>query len=79
MIVLPKEIREPLRTNPATLLLYGAPKVGKTTFVSQLENNLILDLEHGSEMIRSLSLEINNLEELSDAGAEIYKAGRPFL
>jgi predicted AAA+ superfamily ATPase len=63
MIVLPKEKREPLRLNPGKLLIYGPQKAGKTTFMSQLEDNLILDLEHGSEMISALSVQINSLED----------------
>ena len=37
-----KKEKRPIRSiNPRTLLLYGAPKVGKTTVLSQLEDCLI--------------------------------------
>lgn len=81
MIILPTEKRDPLRLNPSFLLLYGSPKVGKTTFLSALEDNLILDLERGSELIPALSVRIDNLSELNEAGSEIYKKkldGKPF-
>ncbi len=39
---LKKEKRKAVSINPSTLLLYGAPKVGKTTMLSQLDDCLIL-------------------------------------
>ena len=45
------EKRKALSVNPKILLLYGAPKVGKTTMLSELDKCLILDTEDGSRMI----------------------------
>ena len=70
MIVLPKEKNKPKVNNPRFLILYGKPKSGKTTLVSQLENCLIIDLEGGSEFLEALSVQartINDLGEISRA------------
>ena len=50
--------------NPKSLLLYGAPKVGKTTALSQLDNCLIIDTEGGANMIEGYIESVNNREEL---------------
>ena len=70
MIVLPKEKNKPKINNPRFLILYGKPKSGKTTLAAQLENNLIIDLEGGSEFLEALSIQartINDLGEISRA------------
>ena len=45
-------------------MLYGAPKVGKTTALSQLDNCLIIDTEGGANMIEGYIESVNNREEL---------------
>ena len=47
MIVLPTEKVKAKVNNPRFLIIYGRPKAGKTSCVSALENNLIIDLEGG--------------------------------
>ena len=64
--------------NPKLFFLYGREKVGKTTILSQLDNNLILDLERGSSYVDALKMEINSLKELAEAGKMILDAGRPY-
>ena len=34
-----------------TILLYGEPKTGKTTFFSEMPDNLIIAFEHGTRLI----------------------------
>tara|TARA_Y100000593_G_scaffold94927_1_gene197298 strand:- start:2139 stop:2795 length:657 start_codon:yes stop_codon:yes gene_type:complete len=58
------EKRKVLSTNPKIMLLYGAPKVGKTTLLSQLDGCLILDTEEGSRMIEGHILGIDSREDL---------------
>mgnify|MGYP003113117457 FL=1 len=59
-----KEKRKAVSVNPSTLLLYGAPKVGKTTMLSQLNDCLIIDTEKGSRMIEGYIQEVNSRDEL---------------
>lgn len=44
MIELPKTKIPAETQDPKYLILFGLPKVGKTTALASLENNLILDL-----------------------------------
>ena len=59
-----KQKRKPVSLNPKVLLLYGAPKVGKTTMLSQLDDCLIVDTEKGTHMVEAYVQEVNNREEL---------------
>jgi hypothetical protein len=60
------------------MIIYSKPKTGKTTAYAGLENNLILDLENGSDYVEALKVKINNLQELLDAGKAIKAAGNPY-
>lgn len=42
-IVLPKKRLPKVTQDPKNLIIYGVPKVGKTSLLSTLENNLIID------------------------------------
>ena len=42
-MTLKKVKRKVISEDPKVMLLYGAPKVGKTTVLSQLEDCLIID------------------------------------
>ena len=46
------------------MLLYGPPKVGKTTMLSKLDNCLIIDTESGSSMIEGYIHRVKNRAEL---------------
>lgn len=48
MSIIPKGIVKASEVNPKTLVLYGHTKQGKTTAVTNLEDNLIIDLEGGA-------------------------------
>jgi len=70
MLVLPTKKVPATSTNPQYLVLYGLPKAGKTSAVAQLENNLIIDLEGGSQFIDALAVQartINDLGEIAQA------------
>lgn len=60
--MLPKQKRKPLSTEPKHLLVYGPPKIGKTSMAAELPNHLILDFEHGSEYVEANSVKILDLE-----------------
>ena len=77
-IVLPTE-KVPAETqDPRYLILFGLPKVGKTTILSTLENNLILDFENGSDFVSALKIKINSLSELKEVIKAIKQAGKPY-
>ena len=61
---LPKKKVKATTKSPTTLLLYSAPKVGKTTTIAQLEDCLIIDFEEGTKFVDSLHVRANNAAEL---------------
>lgn len=77
-IVLPTA-KVPAETqDPKNLILFGLPKVGKTTILSTLENNLILDFENGSTYVDALKVKITNLKDLKETIKAIKDTGRPY-
>jgi len=66
------------RKSPKNMIIYGAPKIGKTTVLSQLDDCLIIDLEDGSDMVDALKVKAHNLKDLQEIGTEIMKQGRPY-
>ena len=75
---LPKTKVKASRKSPKNMIIYGAPKIGKTTVLSQLDNCLIIDLEDGSDMIDALKVKASSLKELQAVGTAIMKEGRPY-
>ena len=63
-MALKKVKRKAVSNNPKVMLLYGAPKVGKTTALSQLKDCLIIDTEQGAAMVDGYIEEVNSREEL---------------
>lgn len=66
MIVLPKEKVKAKVENPRFLIIFGKPKAGKTTLASRLDNNLIVDLEGGSEFLEALAVQARSVKDLGD-------------
>ena len=66
MIVLPKEKLKARIENPRFLILFGKPKSGKTTLASKLDNNLIVDLEGGSEFLEALAIQARSVNDLGE-------------
>jgi hypothetical protein len=77
-IVLPTTKIKGGRVNPKRIVIYSKPKTGKTTAYAGLENNLILDLENGTDYVEALKVKINSLQDLLDAGKAIKEAGCPY-
>jgi len=75
---LPKAKIPALDKSPRKMLIYSAPKVGKTRACSMLENALILDLERGSDFVDALKVTINSVADIRAYGEEIIKQGRPY-
>lgn len=86
-IILPREPIAPTFKSPRRLLLYGVPKVGKTTFAAALPNNLILDFEGGTAYINALKMNIGSVAaiealcvQLRAEGLKLHAAGKsPYL
>ena len=63
--------KRPAKTiNPRTLLLFGPPKVGKTTVLTNLPKCMVIDTEEGSHLLEGYFQEVNSKEELM----EFYKS-----
>ena len=75
---LPKEKVKASRKSPKNMIIYGPPKIGKTTMLSLLNNCLLIDLEDGSDMVDALKIKANSLADLQKIGSEIIKAGKPY-
>lgn len=70
---LPEEKVKSKEINAKTMIIYGQPKMGKTTLLSELDDALIVDLEKGSKYLDALKIEINSYEELIDMIASLER------
>jgi len=71
--------KTPAKTeNPKFLILFGKPKSGKTTILAGLENNLIIDLEEGSNYVDAMAVKANNIDDLKAISKAIKEAGNPY-
>src|SRR6476646_10472202 len=77
-LVLPTSKVESTRVNPKRMVIYSKPKTGKTTSFSGLENNLIIDLENGTDYVDALKVKATSLTELRAVGDAIKAAGYPY-
>jgi hypothetical protein len=59
-------------------VIYSKPKTGKTTAYAGLEENLIIDLENGSDYVDALKVKATSLKELLEIGKAIEAAGKPY-
>lgn len=73
---LPIEKSKIIEENPKFLIIFGKPKCGKTTVVSQLENALIIDLEKGANYVECLKVNINNLTDLKELKESLIEANK---
>ena len=58
MIILPTQKTNASRKNPRKIILFGKPKIGKSTALANLDNCLILDLEGGTDYLEALKIDI---------------------
>lgn len=63
---LPKKPTNALTRNPKFAVFFSKPKAGKTTAFSLLPNNLIIDLEDGSDFVEGLKIKANSVQQLSE-------------
>lgn len=72
-------------TEMKSCILYGLPKCGKTTILSQLPGCLIIDTEKGTNMISALVKKVpedkgpvSKMQWLEKFADELIKAGQPY-
>ena len=58
-------------TNPKFLVLIGREKVGKTSALAQLDNNLIIDLEGGSTFVDAMAIQCRTISDLGETASAI--------
>jgi hypothetical protein len=64
-VQIPTEFVPPSRINPQMLLLYGAPKVGKTVVATMLPDSLLLELEPaGADFVSARKIDIPDMATL---------------
>ena len=61
---LPKEKTKIKTENPKNLIIFGLPKVGKTTVLSMLPKALIIDLEDGTDYVEAFTVKAKSYVEL---------------
>lgn len=70
-LILPTAKIPAVSVNPKYMVLYGAPKAGKTSCLAQLDNNLIIDLEGGSTFIDAMAIQCRTIQDLGEAAQAI--------
>ena len=76
---LPKTKSPALFTDPRSILIMSKPKVGKTRLVSELDNNLVIDInDGGSGFYESMRIQPTNWKEIVEITKEIKKQGCPY-
>lgn len=64
MGLLPKEKTKITNLNPKNLIIFGLPKVGKTTALAQLPNSLLIDMEGGADFVSTFTIKAKNYVDL---------------
>lgn len=85
-IVLPTVPKKGVSKNLKNLVLYGLPKAGKTTALTQLPNCLIIDTEEGTEFVEGAFVmkfpeglgPLGKFRFLKELAEEIKKQGKPY-
>lgn len=75
-MILPTEKSKPIVDNPKFFVYFGKPKSGKTTIASMLDNNLIIDLEDGTDYLEALSVKANSVQDLAEIAKAIDEANK---
>lgn len=75
---LPISKKKPVTENPKLLILFSKPKSGKTTIAAGLNNNLIIDLEDGSNYVECMSVKAKTIDDLKEISKAIREAGCPY-
>lgn len=74
---LPTTPSTPTNHEPRLLVLYGPPKVGKSTLAAKLPNALIVDTENGSSYLSALIIHANNYKDFADLSTALKQPNAP--
>lgn len=77
-IILPTKKVRATDMSPGVLVIYGPPKIGKTSILSELPDCLTIDIEKGARFLDTMKYECNSFNEVKEVGREIIKQGRPY-
>lgn len=77
-IVLPTSKIQPTETEPRVLVIFSKPKSGKSTALSLLDNNLILDTEGGTAYIEALKVDVSSVKDILEICRQVKAAGYPY-
>lgn len=72
---LPTEKTKASKQDPGFMLLYGQPKVGKTSSLAELKNCLIIDTENGTNYVDALKTNVNSLDEYREMNKTFISTG----
>lgn len=82
MIEVPIDKVPASKFNPKRVVIYGQAKIGKSSALAQLENNLIIDTEGGTEYMDAMAVQARTVEDLGQIAQTIRerneKAGHNF-
>ena len=79
MITLPTQKSKPqFSMSNLSMLLYGAPKIGKSTFCSRAEDALFIATEPGLNHLETYNVRVNSWREFLEVMALIAKGNHPF-
>jgi len=76
--VLPTQKAKATTMSPKNLIIFSQPKVGKTSLLAGLENNLILDMEDGTDFVDVMRLKVKTIDDIKKIGVKIKEAGYPY-
>jgi hypothetical protein len=77
-IILPTKKVAAETQSPKNLIVFSKPKVGKTSLFAQLDDCLILDLEHGTDYVDAMKIQADSVEDIKEIGAAILSQGKPY-
>ena len=71
--MLPDNPKPPEKEFPATFLIYGDTKIGKTFSLTKLKDNLLIDLEKGALTYEALRVTVSTYDEFKKLSQELAK------
>jgi hypothetical protein len=76
--ILPTKPTKSMLKNPSPLLVFGKPKIGKTTSIAGLENCLVINLEDKIQTADGMVMYVPTLDDLKKVLIKIKQAGNPY-